>query len=248
MIEDEYGIEYLEGNSKRFYNIDLTERRYDFEHTSPYLFRMSKHEIKNNSWSGMLYEIACLLNEIDPKSRNELLMIKCDWGTQAVFSEQNKSNFKKFKHELYINLNHTAIHAMWTIQLLLKEWSIPLENCEMYIHRMPKSEEPEIIEYYTRKTISGLKQHMEFTTALSKEIIEKYIQFLRVINDKLCPKVFKKSAYNNILVVDEFYLFENMRKKLEDYINIVFSEKESRRKNTQQALEYLRQYYKRVLK
>ena len=68
-----------------------------------------------------------------------------------------------------------------------------------------------------------------------------------MINVKLCPQVFKKSAYNNIFVVDEFYIFENMRKKLEHYINIVFSEKVNLRKNAQRALEYLRQYYKRVL-
>lgn len=247
MIEDEFGIKYLEGGSKRFYIIDMSAKRYDFENTSPYLFRMGKHEIKNNSWGGMLYEIACLLNKLDPKSRDELLMIKCDWGKQSVFSEQNKTNFKKFEYDLYMNLNHTAVHAVWTIQLLLQEWLIPLETCEMYIHRMPKSEKPEIIEYYTQKTISGLEKHMDLTTALSKDIIEKYVQFLLMINVKLCPQVFKKSAYNNIFVVDEFYIFENMRKKLEHYINIVFSEKVNRRKNAQRALEYLRQYYKRVL-
>ena len=248
MIEDEFGIEYLEGNSKRFYKIDITIKRYDLENTTPYLFRMGKYEIKNNSWGGMLYEIACLLNKIDPKSRDELLMIKADWGKQSVFSVENKTNFKIFQHGLYINLNHTSIHAMWTIQLLLNEWMIPLENCEMYIHRMPKAERAEVIEYYTKKTISGMETHLGLTTSLSKDAIEKYINLLREINEKLCPKVFNNSGYNNIFVIDEFYLFETMRKKLVNRINVVFSDKVYVRKNAQQALEYLRQYYKRILR
>ena len=93
-----------------------------------------------------------------------------------------------------------------------------------------------------------MEKHLGLTTSLSKDAIAKYINLLREINEKLCPKVFNNSGYNNIFVVDEFYLFEKMRKELLNHINVIFSDKVYVRKNAQQALEYLRQYYKRILR
>jgi len=57
----------------------------------------------------MLYWLAKLLISISPKSKEELLNIKNDWGKQAVFSEVKKSNFKDFDYGLFINLNHTSM-------------------------------------------------------------------------------------------------------------------------------------------
>lgn len=246
MIEEKNNIFYI--NHKRYYKIDLNVRSTDFEYSTPYKLKIEDCEIKETSWNRLILKLAKFLNKYNPKTKDELLMIRNDWGKQAVFSMEQKSNYKEFEYGLFINVNHTSVHAVWTIQLLLFEWGINLANCELYIHRQPRGETSEVIEYYTNNNLIKFKEYMGFATSLSSEQIDKVISLLKLINDKLCPKVFCRSGYNNIFVLDEYIFYDKMMKELIIYLDNNHIGKPIFRKNCERSLSYLGKYYKQVLR
>ena len=89
---------------------------------------------------------------------------------------------------------------------------------------------------------------MQFTTSCDLAMIEKIIGILRKINDIMCPKVFPRSGYNNIWVLDEYIYFDKMKTDLLDYIGKIYFEKPIPKKNCEKALEYLNKYYKKALR
>lgn len=245
-IEEKFKIEYLNGGKKRYYRIDLRKREYNFEFTSPYILQIGEVKLKETSWSSMVYRLAMFLYESNPKSQQKLISIINDWGRQSVFSDKYKTNYKEFIEGIYINCNHTAVHSVWTIQLLLKEWNVNLEECKMYIHRMPRSEEKEVISYYEQKTIYDFKQYL-CLAGKSCKYIEFMVKIIKKINEGICPKLFNRSGYNNILVIDEFYIFDSMMKELIEHIKFA-TNKQQAIKNFNEALKKLREYYRKVLK
>lgn len=245
MIEDIYNIIYI--NQKRYYKIDLNVRLTDFEYSTPYILEIDNYEIKETSWNAMILKLASFLNKYNPKSREELLQIRNDWGKQSVFDEEPKSNYKEFDYGLFINVNHNSVHAVWTLQLLLKEWKIDLSRCKLYIHRQPKGEKYEVIKYYTDKTINNLREFLQFSTSMQLSQINKIVDLLTLLNEKICPKLFNHSGYDNILVLDDNIFYAKMKKDILNYINMRYIEKINLRKNCEKALNYLGEYYKRVL-
>ena len=128
-LEKKYNIIYI--NGLRFYLQDLNIREYLYENTLPLYFEFEDIEIFCNSWKNMIFEIVKAIDKKFPKTTSDLLSIKCDWGKQSVFSMEKKTNFIPY-NGLYINCNHNSVHAMWTIQLILKEYNIPLDKCIFY--------------------------------------------------------------------------------------------------------------------
>ncbi len=246
MIEEKYNIIYVK--SKRYYKIDLSVRSVDFEYSTPYLLKVDDYEIKEASWNRLILKLAEFLNKYNPKTKESLLTIKNDWGKQAVFSTQQKSNFKEFDYGLFINVNHTSVHAVWTIQLLLSEWGINLAECQLYIHRQPRGEIAEVINYYTEKNLIQFKEYMGFATSMQPEQIDKVITLLKTINNKLCPKIFSRSGYNNIFVLDEYLFYDKMRKDMMIYINNHYVDKPIFRNNCNKSLNYLGKFYKQILR
>lgn len=245
-IEEKYKIKYI--GSKRVYKADLSTREFDFEFSSPYSIKVGTYYHKVGSYNNMIYSLAKYLNELSPKSKEELLNIKNDWGKQDVFSEVQKSNYKEFDCGLFINVNHTSVHALWTIQLLLKKWNVDLSTCELYIHRMPKGEKREVLDYYEEKTIKDFKEYVRFTHSYSQEEINFIAQKLIAINQKICPKLYVKKGYDNILVLDDYYVFSKMRDEIIEQLKRILINKPKNLKNYRISLNLLDDFYKQRLK
>ena len=246
MIEEKNNILYI--GKRRCYKVDLYNKEYNFEHTTPVYISIDGQKIEENSWNVLIYQLAVHLNKLNPKSKDQLLLIKQDWGEQKVFSENLLSNYREFDYGLFINVNHTSIHAVWTIQLLLREWNVDLNKCELIIHRMPRSETKEVVEYYTTHTISGLQKYLKFVTSYKDNKINKIIEGLVYINDHIGEKVFKNSGYNNLLIIDDYPIFYNMKNDVLKYIAVKYYNKETFIKNSEYIMSWLDKYYKRVLK
>lgn len=197
-IFEKYHIVHIKGC--RYYTINLMEQEYNFENTIPYCCIIKSVEILSSSWKGMIVKLCEYLDSINPKERQELLKVENTWGKQKVFSECKKTNFTAFKG-IYINTNHTSVHAMWTIQIILNLYLDTLNDCKFIIKRSPSAEPLEIREYAKRKTIDGFKKYLEIQCNKSLENIEGVIKNLEIINKKLLSKI--TTSYYDI------FLFEN---------------------------------------
>ncbi len=245
MIEEKYNIIIL--GKKRCYKVDLCIKEYNFEHTTPVYIIIDGNKIEENSWNNLIYKLAIYLNTLNPKDKEQLLLIKQDWGEQKVFSETGLSNYREFDYGLFINVNNTSVYAVWTIQLLLRKWKINIKKCELVIHRMPRNESKEVIDYYTQQTLTGFKGYLQMVTSFMDEKIEKIINVLLHINDRLGEKIFKRSGYNNFLIVDDYLIFCKMKTDILDYISHKYYYKEAFVKNASFVMSWLDKYYKRVL-
>lgn len=242
---EEYGMVIIDG--KRFYNVDLKVRSYDVEYSAPYYLHIGSKLLQKNSWSNLILELVKFLNALIPKTKEELLAIKNDWGKQEVFSADIKANYKKLNDEIYINCNHTAVHALWTIQLLLKEWGVPLDGCGMLIRRYPKSEKPEVLKYYEDKNKKDFEEYLSSVKRFSKEKAIKIIDFLENVNNKICPCLFKKSGFDNIFVLEDMAVYSKMKYDILNYLNAKYLDKPIIKKNGDIAMGLLREYYRAML-
>lgn len=207
-LERKYRIVYIGGN--RYYNQDLAERQYNYENTIPCYFSYKEVEIYNKAWKNMLCEIVKALDSLHPKSQQELLEIVPDWSKSAIFSDRKKSNHIPFKG-IFINCNHTALHAMWTIQLILNKYNIPLEECEFIIKRSPKAEPSEVRDFIRNQTISSFIAYLK---SINKEDdkIERILKRCEYINKKLLPRF--ANSYDDLFLIDDRQTLQNCKSKI----------------------------------
>jgi hypothetical protein len=245
MFEEDHGIKIVD--NRRIYKMDLSKREFSYEFTSPYYLRLGNFVSKSTSYSNLLYELAKHLNDLSPKSKEELLSIRNDWGKQKVFSDKCLKNFKPFNYGVYINLNNTSIHAVWTIQLLIKEWNADISGSEFFIHKMPRAESKEVLEYYDEKTRQKLIEYIRFTRSFSEEKIENTIYGLNRINRVYCPEVFLKKGNDNIYEAETKYCYKKMKDDLFSYLNKKFYNNDIIRKHYKFCLNILGDFYQHYL-
>jgi len=197
-IEKKYNIVYIQG--KRYYLEDLTVKNYNYENTIPCYFCYEEIEIFNNSWKNMIIELVKALDLKFPKSKEELLSIKADWTKSLIFSDAKKANHVYYKG-LYLNCNHTAIHAMWVIQLLLKAYNIPLDKCEFIIKRSPLSESSEVKSIIKLDVLNKFIEYLRVEKSKKSTVIDNIIKCIDFINRNYLPK-FSKS-YTDLFLIDD---------------------------------------------
>lgn len=147
-LEEKYKIHYI--NGQRHYEFDMATELPWLEDTIPYLFKYKDIEIYNSAWNRITVEILAAIDNLYPKSEEDLLKIHYYWTKTDVFSREKKTNFIQYKN-LYVNTNHTASHAMMNIQGLLKAYGVPLDECQFIIRRHISAEPSEVREYYKNK-------------------------------------------------------------------------------------------------
>ena len=228
-LYSKYNIVHIEGC--RYYLVDLKTKDFYFENTVPYCCVINKVELYDSSWKGMIVKVAEELDRLSPKTEDELLSMSNSWGKQDVFSLKKKSNYQPFKG-LFINTNHTAIHAMWTIQLLLDEYNIDLDNCKFVLRRLPLAEPKEVREYEKEKTLTGFRSFLQSETTHSDIAIENIIKSIEVINAKILP-TFAKGYYDLFLIEHPNYFYNYATKALK-----IIKEKAKVSEETYRSYEY----------
>ena len=210
-LYSKYNIVHIEGC--RYYIVDLKVKEFFFENTLPYCCVIDGVELYDSSWKGMIVKVAEELDRVNPKSKDELLSMRNTWGKQDVFSDKKKSNYQSFK-DIFINANHTAVHAMWTIQLLLSEYEANLDNCKFILRRLPLAEPKEIREFEKGKTLSEFKEYLASNYSYDERMIEVTIKNIELINSKILP-MFAKGYYDLFLIEVPTYYYNYAGKALE---------------------------------
>lgn len=211
-IYEKYRIVHIDGC--RHYYVNLKEKEYNFENTFPYCLTIESVQIYDTSWKGMIEKLCVFLDDLFPKSIEELLSIKNSWGKQDVFSSVKKTNYTKFK-TIFINTNHTSVHAMWTIQLLLQEYSVDLDKCQFIIRRLPIAEPKEIREYERNRAIETFRSFMREKYHKSEATIDGLIKNIDIINKKILPKI--SVGYDDIFLIESPYYFATYAGKILEY-------------------------------
>jgi len=228
----------------RYYLVDLKIKEYNFENTIPYCCIVDGVEIYDSSWKGMIVKLCEYLDDVSPKPIEELLNISNFWGKQAVFSLVKKTNYTPFKG-IYINTNHTAVHAMWTIQLLLDKYNIDLDNCKFVIKRLPIAEPKEVRDYERDRTITSLREYLVGKNK-TEDFVNRIIKNVEIINNKIMPKL--SVGYYDLFLIEVPAYFSNYASKVLEYAKTKLMYNEGQLKTIEYTLNYLGKIIKKQYK
>lgn len=231
---------------KRYYLEDLSERDYFLESTTPYQIELNNNIIQEGSWSVLLQKVAKELIKNNPNKLGEILNYKCQWSKQAMFSDNKKTNYKEVCDGLYINCNHTALHACWLLQDLLDFFEINKSDIKFLIRR-PSGAEPQKVKDYIEK---------RFKVNFKEFIIKKYNK-----DDDYANKVIKifDNHLNKLLAsisksYVSFYLFDNNTiaysyiKRVSEKVDTNIKYDEKKKKILKKYLNYINEFYKASIK
>lgn len=196
-LYNKYNVVHIEGC--RYYVVNLKAKEYLFENTLPYCCVIDRVAIYDPSWKGMVFKVAEELDRINPKSTEELLNMKNSWGKQEVFGLKKRSNYQPFK-DIFINTNHSAVHAMWTIQLLLNEYNVDLDKCIFLLRRLPLAEPREIREYEKDKALVEFKNFLK-VRGYQEADVENIVSSIDMVNSKVLPTIAK--GYHDLLLIEQ---------------------------------------------
>ena len=210
----EYNLTFV--NGERMYIINLDTNNMIFENTTPFYFRYLENEIYCNSWKNLLPSIFKIFNEINPKTNEELLCIKNTWGKQDVFSTIKLSNYIEVENGVFMNCNHTAIHAFNTIQLLSNEYHVNSSDCLLVIKRQPSAEPGAVKEYFKNESIKKFKAYLKYVKNISESSIDIIVKNVESINKNFLQKISK--GYNDFFLIENPSTFFNYMVKTNDEI------------------------------
>lgn len=211
-IEEKYNIEYVYG--KRYYVEDLTKRSFNYEYTTPFMFVMNDKTYFESSWKQMILKITSVLVEESNIPKSQFLELKNDWGNQDVFSETSHKNYEILPNGLYMNLNHNAVHDMWTLQLILQFFNVDLSLCKLLIKRNGVSEPEECRKYFRIEAKGGFKRYLNIEN-VSEIRIETFIKNIDILN-KYMPYVSK--SHDDLWLFDDPNTYYNYRVELINFL------------------------------
>lgn len=236
-IEDKYHIFYID--KRRYYAEDLTIRNFYVENATPFRFCWKELQWNDRAWKNLIYNVALKFFDLIPKTQNEYLALKNDWGNQKVFSETKLKNHSEF-HGIYINLNHTAVHSLWTLQLLLDFFGIDRRECFLLLSRHGNAEPKEARDYFRAKTLEGFRTYLCKTLLFSPEKSQKIIVSLLSINNYM---PFISKSYSDLFLFDSGTTFLQYKQKVLQYLKFKKKLPENKLLVANQLLELLYQFY-----
>ena len=227
---------------RRYYIEDLSQRDYTLENTSPYQLKIFDKVIEEHSWGNMLCKCSELLLELYPDYKDRLLDFRCKWSDKAMYSVEEKTNHKKLSNGLFINVNHTALHACWFIQDLLEYFKVDLENVYFLIHRPCSAEPLKVREYIEQR----FKKDFEYFICTNyKKSTESVNKIFRLFDKYLNPllRTISKS-YTNFFLFDDNLTLYNYVSKVKEKIAQRFYYDENAKSKLNKCLDYLVKFYK----
>jgi hypothetical protein len=234
--------ELLIVNKKRFYLEDISERDYWLENSSPYFIRIGTYEIREGSWVEMLRNIGAYFISLYKRDVQELVDFRVSRSKAAIFSYEPRVNFKQVTSELYLNCNHSALHACWLIQDLLEFYKIDIDSVVLYIHR-PSSIEPKCVkDYFLEKNYNEFSYFLQSNHGKSKEQCEKIISNINLYMNPILRKVTK--SYDNFFLFDDVLTLYNYIIRFKEYVNSHVRFKEKNIKIYYRYCDYLLDFYK----
>lgn len=229
-------------NNSRYYVEDLTLRNYLLENTTPYKIEIFNNVIEESSWGNLLCKISILLLTLYPDKRENICEFKCNWTKSVMFSQSMKTNFKSIFKGLYINCNHTAVHACWFLQDILDFFEIDKSKVLFIIHRPCGSEDTEIKQILKNFFIRGFAYYL---ITNKNKTLEKAKKIINVIGKHLNPILAGLSkSYNDLFLLNNNMIVINYTKKVRDKLSTISSYSDDNKRILNKYLDYLVAYYK----
>lgn len=227
---------------KRYYIEDLTERNYRLENTTPYQLEILGHAIEEHSWVNLLCRAAEVLLDIFPDYREKVLDFRCSWSKAEMFSLEKRTSFKPIEQGLYINCNHTALHACWFLQDLLDFFGVDKSTVSFLIHRPSSAEPKKVRDYVEQRFKRNFAEYIKSNYNKPDEYADKVIRIIDKYLNSLLVKISK--SYTNFFLFDDNAILSNYVKKVREIINSDLRYDDKTKKVLNKYLDYLVSFYK----
>jgi hypothetical protein len=241
MIEIKYGIVYSE--NRHYYSLDLREKPYNIENTSPYRLIVEEMTFTSRNWGDLIQELSNYLIARFQPTKEFLLSISLGWSNQVLFSDIEKKTIaiKKLDCGLWVGVNHTSIHLCWIVELLLSEFAIDIDRCSLLIHRMPGYEPEEVRNYYYDKSIQGFERFLDISTQSTeqKKKLLTLISKLDVDFRKQFP------SYHSFFLFESRLIYSTIKGRFIELINKRNID-DSIKERIKNALDQIMLYYRSV--
>jgi hypothetical protein len=225
---------------KRRYILDFQEKRFDLEFTRPEYMELGGEKLEYKSWFDLTFNLFLLLQKSNEKSIGELLKLSTEWTKTKIFSSIEKTNHKKVKDGLYLNLNHTALHSFWLIDWLLDTYNINKKFCRIVIFRPPVSEPIEVKTLIKKEVTLKFSTFLNRNKFISEGNIEIIIRNLEKINDLYVIKYERTS--NDVFLFDDKINFSLFKSRLLKKISTMHSKSPILDK-MKKYFDYLTEFY-----
>ena len=251
---------YSDGLERR-YLINVHERRYDMEHTTPFELQILVPQVWENSdplttinpccksfesrsWVQLIKDVVLYLQEKNPKSEEDLISFKTDWSKATIFSRSKSiDNMVEINPDLYVSVNYTATHSLWFIGDILSFYGISI-GC-LLIHRPPLAETEEVRTEIKELRINQFREFLLKEKNLSEEKTEKVIKAFGPFN-KLLNKI--ATSYDDLFLFDNTIVFSSYKSKLLASIPRYTTWSEGQIATANKYLDYLTSFYTKLVK
>ena len=227
---------------KRYYKEDLTQRDYSLENTTPYKLYIYEYVLEEGAWGELIRSLTALLISIYNIDRAILLSYKSKWSKAAMFASEKKTNYKIVDEGLYVNCNHTAIHACWFIQDLLDLFNVNKADVTLLIHRPSGAESKKIKEYLLKKAKCEFVEFLVFAYEKDKVYANKVVDNIEKYINPLLRKISK--SYIDFFLFDDVLTLSNYIKKVREVIQWKMNVEEKVKKVLNKYLDYIVAFYK----
>lgn len=179
-------------NGLHIYDVNLFERDYSMESSTPYLFSMYGKDYTEHAWTKFLPMIVDDLFGLYPDKEKDALSFQYSWSKKPVFSAEKRTNYMLLKNGMYLDCNNTATHSVWELQDILNFFGVDLSDVTLKIHRPCGSECKEVREYFLKENKNVFRGLLKQIYHYSDERIDKIIGNIDFFSSKLLAK-FSKS-------------------------------------------------------
>ena len=227
---------------RRYYIEDLTERDYSLENTTPYQLEIMGKVIEEHAWGLLLCKTAGLLLEFFPNYINKIFDFRCPWSKAAMFTPEQKTNYKLVVEGVYINCNHTALHSCWFLQDMFDFFQVNKAEVGLLIHRPSSAEPKNVKEYIEKRFKKNFAHYICVHYNKTDEYAQKTISNIEKYLNPMLKTVSK--SYTNFFLFDDNATMSNYVKKVRENItkNMRFDDKTKKILN--KYLDYLVEFYK----
>lgn len=111
-------------------------------------------------------------------------------------------NFKEVYPGLWVNCNHTALHAYWLLKDLLDFFGMCKDAAELVIHRLPSAEPGPAKLYFKNKCNADFKDCLSISKDKSPESIEKIVRNIDAYLNPMLAEI--SNSYIDFFLFDSF--------------------------------------------
>lgn len=227
---------------RRYYIEDLTERDYSLENTTPYQLEIMGKVIEEHAWGLLLCRTAGLLLEIFPNYKDKIFDFRCPWSKAAMFTPEQKTNYKLVVEGVYINCNHTALHSCWFLQDMLDFFQVNKAEVGLLIHRPSSAEPKNVKEYIEKRFKKNFAHYICVNHNKTEEYAQKTISNIEKYLNPMLKTVSK--SYTNFFLFDDNATLSNYIKKVREKVVNDFRFEEKAKKLLNKYLDFLIEFYK----